>query len=419
MRYWILLVCLPLCVSGQGWWDLYDNPTLSEWVEQGLAAHPDPQVALASIAASRAVLQGVRADGRPKSELRVGVRTGRENTMYTDRRAGDSDPFFATAGFRWELDLRGRIKAAASEAEAGIQAAESDLEAVRLLLAGEIIGNCIDRDLYRKQLLIENKKLSLQKRRVDSYNARVEAGLMASNNLELHKAQLTVIQQQTVTLQGRLEKSEARLHRLVGDKAPAAYPDFSELPLHKLEPDLQTDQLLQRPDVARAWWHLQESVARVSVHQKDRYPTLALVASAGAEAKNRDNVEPWHAWVGPVVSIPVFAPDTTAKQSRSRAERQNAKARFQSVSLIALREMDDSRIELQQSKQLLNLSQERVRSFEVVEASQQRKREAGLIQQVALIASTLQTYEAEQDRQYAESQLLRSHLNWQLAIGAP
>ena len=411
---------LPLFSFGNeaGWWQIFDNPHLDSIVETGLGVHPNIKASVAAIQSAEAMRNEARHQIHPEASINLGLRAGRENTMYTDRQTEDTDPLAATARLRWELDLFGRIGSSIDAAEAGIRAAEADRDGIALVLSTDLVRTTVDLvRLKAKEQLLE-KVYRAQTRIVEHISARVTAGMLAQPEYHQAEAQRLMLLQEQETLQLRTRKQEAVLTALLGGTPwEGPLPTLAELQTPNADPLLVQTNEVTRPDVTRAWWRWQQKLARDRSDAQARKPTLAIVATAAGESSKDGDIEPWKAWVGPVLELPLWQPKLAARNQRSQAEAERAKQQFESISLQALREMHVARIDLEAAEGVHAHLSARATEFKEIEEQQKRLRAAGLIQREELLRAEQDSLQAQIATLPWSTRRFTAYIDWIRATG--
>ena len=405
-------------VTTPGWWNAFSNAALNEAVATGLAEHPESTAALAAVRASRADRAAAAAGRQPKADVLLGARIGQERTMYTDRETGDTDPFFGSAELSWELDITGRLKANVKSTESRTLAFEADVAAVRLMLASEIVHSFVRVAALAEDLSIVHAISTHEARLLDRTQHRHAAGLQSGPEVEVAGARLNAANHAAMLAVIAIDKERERLIALLGpNQSTNTAADLNAFTLPPMPPPGDPTNAVTRPDVQRAWWDLQSAESAASARQRDRYPTVALMASAAGEVSDTGEAEPWRAWVGPVVKLPLWTPGLKAASERSAAKAQRAAAHFQAVSLTAMREIGQAVTDRVFADSMVAHMQDRHMELTRVSGSMQRRRAAGLIQDSDWLEAKISALNAERGAAEWRKQALLSHLNLMRAWG--
>lgn len=400
------------------WWSAFSNSTLNAAVEHGLARHPDTAAAAAAVESARAARRTAAAEGEPRAELRVGARVGRERTMFTGLRSGDSDPFFGSAELAWELDVLGRIRSRVAEANALLHATEADARGVDLMLSAEIVRSMLTIAAESEQVRLLQAVGTHQAALLQRATRRQEAGLQPGVDRAKSEARLEHANHMAMLIQMRLEKEEATLAALIGDtQAAHRVESISALTL-PAAPELGSmTNVVQRPDVASAWRSMQAAAAAADASARERLPTLSVMASAAGELSDDGTWEPWQAWVGPVLELPLWnrTLQTTSRRDSARAER--AQRQFESASLSAMRDLAQAATDRRYAEAMQDHMVKRADGLQQVAASAGRRREAGLIQAPEQIRAEMEMLRAQSESIDWQLRALLSHVELVRAWG--
>lgn len=401
------------------WWTAFDHPGMTAAIEQGLAAHPDVASALARVRAAESGVDTARAGRRPEADLRIGARAGREQTIETGGVPDDIDPLFASARLSWELDLLGQTAAEISAASARTEAAEAERAGVRLMLSLAIARTYIDVAEVRETVALLAEERDHQVAILERIQRLQGSGLRSATAVHEAEAALEEARHRWMNEATRLDQLEARLRSLVGGdlsrEVEISLLDEWTLPPR---PNLKAEeQRIRRPDVVQSWYAWQAARGTARAERRTKWPRLSLVVSAAGEGEDAGDPDMWSAWAGPVISLPVWNPKDRATRRRARAKEQAAEAAFQSVSLRAVEEVDRAWAERSRSEPMIHHMQVRHEALRSVEASERRKFEAGLIDNITCRNARIRASQAARAERRWRAAALQAHLNLIAALG--
>ncbi len=400
------------------WWEAFGNETLNAVITQGLETHPDLSGAVAALSSARASRDRVASERSPQADARIGVRVGKERTMFTNRRTGDSEPFAGEAQLSWELDLFGRTRAALDAADSRTGVAQADIAGIRLMLSTEIARTYFELAASQERLRVAREIGAIRSRLEKRLETRVDKGLQAQpeHSAASARQQMSahmVMQEETIR-----DKAVERLQALLGGVASTnAAPGLEHYRLPDYADTLAPTNAIARPDVLAAWWELQAADAVALSSGRARLPTIRLLARAAGEVADDGEAEPWHAWVGPVLELPLWRQDLGADADMRRADAATARAEFESVSLVAMREIGLAVVERENVEAMIGHMRDRREDLDRITSSMQRRREAGLMQESEMLDSLLKGLEARLDEIDWQLAGLLSHVNLVRAQG--
>ncbi len=345
------------------WWRVFGSARLNSLVADAIANNQDLAAAQARVATARALVGIKRADWFPQLKATGGAANQRqsESAFGANLPPGFGNPsdlvnrenYRASLDMNYELDLWGRVKRSVQSAAASARAADETLSAQRLLIASEVARNYFLIRTLDDQIKILNDTIALRGEALKLQTSRFEGGLAnemdvtrSRTEVELAKADLTVTQRQRGS-------TEHALAVLCG-KAPSTLSIAPAGPLTsppRLPTGLPSTLLQSRPDIRAAEAELQAASAEIGVAEASFYPAFSLLGSAGLESVTAKDFLKWENRVlniGPSVSLPIFQGGRLkANLNAAKSRYDEALAKYRQTILTALREVEDSMLDLQ------------------------------------------------------------------------
>ena len=394
------------------WWKALGNETLTAAVEFGLEQHPSVSAAAAAIRSARAARDAAEADGRPRLDVRLGARVGQERTGATGFETEASDPYFGSALMTWELDVLGRIDARESAAEALVDVAAADRRGVELMLSSAIALTLINIAAESDRLGYLETWRAHQTNILRRAERRRAAGVDSGASVDVERARLSRANHRTLGASIRLKRLRAELAAWVGEPYATNVIDSLATISLPASPDMQgMTNVVQRPDIARAWQAVRAARATSLAASRDRYPTLSLMASAAGEVSGDGETEPWQAWIGPVLELPLWKPALAAREARDSARAMQALRVFESASREALRELSQAVTERTYAEAMEGYMRARATELERIAESALRRRDAGLIEASEWLRAEQDVLEARNEAVEWRRRAFQSHLS--------
>lgn len=276
------------------WWDTLHDATLTALVDRALAANPDVHVAEARLRQARALQAqadaalwptlnaSASASGRRSGQRAVGL-DGRTSVVNVT-----SGSYGGSLDASWEPDIFGAARQGRTAATADLGATAADLAAVRVSLAAEVATTYLDLRTLQARLDIATKNATSQQDTLTLTSFRNQAGLVGALDVEQARANLAQTQASIPPLQAAIAQAMFRLATLAGAEpgalvttltAAAALPDVPDA----IATGIPAETLRQRPDVRAAALRAEADRARLAQVDAQRFPSLALSGSIGAE----------------------------------------------------------------------------------------------------------------------------------------
>jgi len=333
------------------WWQAYGDAQLDRLVEQALAGQPTLQVAQARLRQAQAAAGAAEAARGPQVNATASLTNQRfsENGQVPPPLAGRSAwNNNAQIGLSWELDLFGRQRATLDAAIGQSRAAQADLQAARVLLAGKVASA-----YFNLARLVENREvaaLSLQQREqvLSLVRQRIAAGLDTS--VELRQAE-GLIAQSRVEVEALAESVGRARHALaeLAGAGPNTFdtlaPTLSAVRAAALPEQLPAELLGRRADLVAQRWRVEAALREVDAARAQFFPNVNLAAFVGLssiglgsfiEAGSRTY------GAGPALTLPIFdGGRLRANLGVKSAEVDGAVEGYNAALLGALREVAD------------------------------------------------------------------------------
>jgi NodT family efflux transporter outer membrane factor (OMF) lipoprotein len=266
------------------------DPAYRALQERAIADAPTLAAALARIDAARATVRGAGAARLPNITGSAGVTSADGNAAQAGGNAPPGADFSQTRfeggiSASWELDLFGRLRASEAAANARLDAASADADAVRLALQSDIAEAVVQDRTLRQRAAVIRADLASAEELVAITSIRTRAGispgfdLVRAQSLEADaRARLAPLAAERAAIIGRLVTLTAMPTADVMAALDLVLRNPSDLPPI---PDISSLVLRARPDVRAAEARLAAADADIAVAAAERYPRLTLNSVLG------------------------------------------------------------------------------------------------------------------------------------------
>jgi multidrug efflux system outer membrane protein len=342
------------------WWRLFNDRELTRLIDRALAANNDLAAAKARVEAARALVGLDRARLFPALDLNGSAGVSRSSQDATTERLPpglvidlESERYRGTFDLAYDPDLWGRNRRLMEASSAEAAAAAALFDAQRLGLATEVARQYfLLRGLDAQQAVLRDT-IKSRRNTLDLQQSKAAAGLtdglatsQARTELELANNDLALVERQRGA-------AEHALAVLCGTR-PA---DFSLSPrgttapaMPNIRAGLPAEVLNRRPDVRAAEQNLRAANARIGVAEAAFYPNFSLSAGGGFESIDVKRFLDWQNRVlslGAGVAAPVFdGGSNKAGFDAAVSRRDEALANYRNTLLVALREVEDTLVDL-------------------------------------------------------------------------
>ena len=407
------------------WWSLFRSPALDALVRRALEASP-------TLARARARLV--------QAEEELAARTGATRYPRVDAKLScnrvDVQPeslglpalpvdmpltlYLASVSVSYTFDFFGakRNELAALRAEAESQRYE--LEAARLVLAGNVATSAIREASLREQLAATEAMIALQARQLAIVERLEGIGTAAHADVVARRVELAETRAALPDLQRQLEQVRHRLAVLVGEPPGAAtLPPFrlaelqlpAELPLA-----LPSELARRRPDIRAAEALLQRDAAHVGVATANLYPQVTLSANLGSLASSASDLFSGNTafyLLGASLAQPLFhGGELQARRRAALAAYEQAGAAYQEAVLKGFQDVADALRALEADAKRLQARSEAAAQARAVLDIARARHAAGGVSDLALLDAERKVEAALRERtraaadRYADSAAL-------------
>ena len=339
------------------WWTTFNDPQLSQLIQQALANNLDLKKAAARIREARAQEGVARADYFPK--INSSGTVGQNHQGTTAERNGH---YTLGLDASWEIDIFGRIARSVESAEATIEAMEANYQNVQVILLGDVALNYVQMRTLQTRLQVAEDNLKAQSAIYQLSLWRWQAGLTSKLDAEQALTSVEQLQAQIPSLKNQIAQNQHQIAGLLGVTPASLNAQLNNarpIPAAalKIAVGVPADVLRQRPDIKQAERELAAQTAQIGVATAAKYPKLALSGSIGLDAIKTANFFSTAGLIDSLLGKLTF-PIFNAGQIRQNIEVQNAKqqqalANYEATVLIALKDVENALVGLVQEQQRL------------------------------------------------------------------
>ncbi len=332
------------------WWEVFGDLELNKLEEAAAAANQDLKAAYARFNQARAAANVTQANLFPK--LSGSYLPVRQLDSLNRPAGGHPGQTYNTDtvlfDLSYEVDLWGRVRRLVESATAQVQASADDVEAVKLAIQAEVAADYFairaldgDKDLLLRSIEVFRKSFELVSNR--------RAGGMVSD-LDVAQAETVLRNTESQLPDTALQRAkfEHALAVLTGQNA--SFFRVSERPLDLkpviLPPNLPSELLERRPDIAAAERRMAAANASIGVATAAFFPTIRFGAQTGYQSGTTSNLLDWQSrfWtVAPSITLPLFqGGQLVAGLDQARAAYEEAVAKYRQTVLSAFADVENN-----------------------------------------------------------------------------
>ena len=353
----------------RAWWTQFDDPLLTQLVEQARTQNLDVAQAVARLRQAHEALIQSRAQLLPSVDASAGYSrnfnlvggtstiTLPDGTVTSITRSSNNN--FSLAGdVSYQVGLFGEIRRTVEASKAQYQGSGYDYATVLTSAESEVARNYILARLYQQQLANARASLAIEDDNLEIAGFRVQAGLVSSIDQESARATRAQTAATIPSLQESYNQAVSRLGVLTG-QAPGALKDAmaAARPIPagpaSIAIGIPADTLRQRPDVRSAERSLAAATAEIGVAKAALYPALNITGNIGTSANVFGDL--FKIVTGSLfggISQAIFNGGRLNAQVRSNeAAAEGAFALYKSTVLTALEDVENAVVALDSAKQ--------------------------------------------------------------------
>ena len=392
------------------WRSVFTDAQLQALVEQVLASNLDLQSAAARVREAQATLALVRSERLPQASLGL-------STQVVPRNPGDAltSRFLAAGLLSWEIDLWGRIERRVEASTADLAGQRAAAAGARVSLVAETASRYFELGGAREVLDATERSAQLQRDALRLMQRRNKAGIVSAAEVRQAEGQLASTEARLPSIQRQVAALENVLALLQG-RPPGpgpALPAVLQLPA-ALPAGLPSSMLERRPDLRQSEQRMVAANARVGEAKALFLPSLSITGAFGAISGQLDQLLRGGAQdvasLGPNVSQALYAGGAlVANRDAAVARSEQAVLAYRSAVLNALREVSDALTSYELSGAEFEQQAKRATATREALRLADRRFAAGVI-------SYLEVLDAQRQLLSAETELVNSKLNRQLAL---
>ncbi|CEJ46508.1 efflux transporter outer membrane subunit [Xanthomonas citri pv. bilvae] len=277
------------------WWDGFNDPDLSRYVNAALAQNLDLAQAGARVAQARAGLSAATAALLPAGNVSGSATRAYQSLETPLGQVLNSTPNFdrhasvyeANLGASWELDLFGGLRCGRQAALADYQATEAGVAATRLAVAAQTADIYISVRGLQARLDVAQRQVATQQGLLSMVTLLHGKGLAAELQLQQAQGALAQAQAGVPGLEAGLVAAMNALDVMLGVPPGTHRAELSAIKPIPPAPQVADsgapgDLLRRRPDLIVAERRLAASNARIGVAMAEYYPKFSLSGLLGS-----------------------------------------------------------------------------------------------------------------------------------------
>jgi multidrug efflux system outer membrane protein len=334
------------------WFELFDDPTLTELVTTALDRNFDLRMASERVLQARALAGISRANRFPSIDGSADVVSTRASEASGTVPAGaDRDLTTTQVGFSvgWELDVWGRLRRLNEAARAQFFASEEARRGVTTTLIADVTERYLALRALDLELTIALRTREVAVESLRLTEARREGGIGTALDVRQAEQLQHIASAQLAGLEREIALTENALSLLLG-RFPGDIPRGLELEAFEapptVPPGLPSELLERRPDIRFAEQRLIAANAQIGAARAEYFPRFSLTGLFGLQSRTLSDLVTGAAglWsVGAGATAPIFnAGRTRATVEFTESVHRELVVNYERTIHAALREVSDA-----------------------------------------------------------------------------
>lgn len=273
------------------WWTLFQSPALDGLVRQAMDGNPTLAQARAKLTQAQEEASAYHGGTQlPKVDANLSAYKVDLNKNAVDAPNLPVETplslFLATVSVSYTLDVFGAQRRELEALRAGVDYQHYEVEAARLMLAGNVVTAAIREASLREQIARTVEIISAQESQLKIAVSLERIGTSAHIGVVAQRLELAQTRAQLPELQVQLEQIRHLLAMYTGQPPGAAkLGEFHLADLHlprELPLSVPSELARQRPDIREAEALLHQASSRVGVASANLFPQIPLSATVGS-----------------------------------------------------------------------------------------------------------------------------------------
>jgi len=356
-------------VALERWWTVFDDPTLTGYVDEALAHNLDLAAAMARVDIARANVKLASAALYPSVNLGVGASRTRSTQVGTNPLPPGFTPLATDYSIAlqasYEVDLWGKYRTATRAAQEDLLATQYGRETVQTIVAADTARTYFQLLATDAQIKLLEDTLRTRDDTVSLQRDRYQGGVIGEYDLAQSEAERAAVQSDLAAARRAAGLLESALTVLLGRSPSEVYqPNVPHdatiaklVGVPTIPADLPSNMLERRPDVRAAERQLVAASLRIDRARADYFPSLNLTGTYGTEAGALKNlfIGPAAIWgIGASLLQPLIGLKAIeANVDAAAAQRAQVEIGYRTVVQGAFRDAHDALVESTHSRDVL------------------------------------------------------------------
>lgn len=353
-----------LSMADLSWKDLFKDPVLQNYIEEGLENNLDIRMALQQINVAEAYLKQGKAGYFPTLGVQAeGMHQKFSKNTPNGAMQSSMDQFELSAGLSWEVDVWGKIRSGERAAKAGHLQSVAGHQAVKSRLVSAIASTYYQLITLDKQIEVTQSTLATRRNSLETTQALKDAGRITEVAVKQTEAQVYNAEAILVDLENNARLLENALSILLGSgpREISRGAMDTEAITSPLQIGVPSQLLSNRPDLRAAEYGLIAAFEQTNIARSQFYPSLTINANGGLqsiEIKDLFNANSLFAGVIGGLTQPILQGRRIRTQHEvAQADQESAKLNFMYTFLNASKEVSDAMYKIETANKKIEIKE--------------------------------------------------------------
>lgn len=412
-----------LSLGSVSWKEMFVDPVLQSYIEEGLQNNMDIRIAMQQIAIADAYVKQGKTGYFPS--LNAKAQYTHQELPATNQFGNVSSigQYELSAGLSWEADIWGKIRSNQRASEASYLQTVAAHQAVKSRLIANIAATYYQLLAIDEQILVTEQTIETRTKGLETTIALKDAGNVTEVGVKQTEAQLFTAQAILIDLKNQSRLIENTLSILLGSNPRAIIRNTLEEQI--IDTDLKTgvpSQLLSnRPDVMAAEYSLVNAFELTNMARSSFYPSLTLNASGGFQNLELDklfNANSLFATLVGGLTQPIFNNRKIKTQYEvSQAQQEQALLQFKNTLLIAGKEVSDAMYSIAAASEKIAVKENENEAYNLATTYSQELLDNGLANYLEVLTAQERALASSLDLVAAKNNRLQAIVDLYEALG--
>ncbi|SRX52517.1 efflux transporter outer membrane subunit [Aequorivita sp. CIP111184] len=412
-----------LTIATISWKELFTDPSLQNYIEEGLKNNIDIRVALQQIRIAEAYVKQGKSSYFP---------TLSGNAKYTHQEFSSGsqfgsqfsslDQYELSGSLSWEADIWGKIRSNDRAFQASYLQSVAAHQAVKSRLIANIASVYYQLLALDEQIRVTEETIETRSKGLETTQALKEAGNVTEVGVKQTEAQLYTAKGILIDLKNQARLMENTMSILLGS-APQEITrgELDNQVINTLNTGVPAQLLRNRPDVIEAEYSLMNAFELTNVARASFYPSLTLSASGGLQNLEFDKLFNANSLFATIIGG-LTQPILNKRQIRtqyevSQAQQEQAYLDFRFTVINASKEVSDALYTYEASTEKIEVNQKEYDAYNLATGYSQELLDNGLANYLEVLTAQENALNSSLNLISAKNNQLQSIVDLYEALG--